>query len=107
MSETHRCNEIENDLQDFKIQYANNGKELLRLVMAVENITKEVRDHHRFSEENKLRREKEEMIFKEQLKPILESYTTLINGRKWVLGIISFFFAIGSLYLLIKQIFKH
>lgn len=101
----HRCNEIEKELYEFKEQYAKNGVEMMRLALAIEGVAKEVKDHHIFSEENKKRREEKEKAFREDLEPILDSYNTLINGRKWVLGTIVFFFTIGSFYLLLKQIF--
>ena len=101
----HRCNEIERELYEFKEQYARNGKEIMRLAMAVEKITEEVAEHHKFSAENKKLREAEEAIFRKELKPILDSYKTLLTGRKWVIGTISFLFVIGSFWLLVKQIF--
>ena len=100
------CNKIEERLEKHLDQYQNNGKEILRLAIALENITKEVRDHHKFSEDNKMARIKEEQTFKAELKPMLDSYYALINGRKIVLGLIITVSAIGSLYLLLKQIFK-
>ena len=101
----HRCNEVEKELYEFKEQYARNGKEILRFAMSIENITKEVRDHHKFSEDNKIKRESEEALFRKELEPVLDSYYTLINGRKWIFRTSTFFFTIGSAYLLYKQIF--
>lgn len=105
MPETHRCNEIEKELYEFKERYANNGKEITRLAMALENIIKEVQDHRRFSEEDKRRREEQEKEFRKELEPILNSYNALLTGRKWVIGTVAFLFTMGSFYLLIRQIF--
>ena len=101
----HRCEEIERELKEFKEQYAQNGKEIMRLVLAIENIISQNEHHFLESQENKKKRIEREEAFKKELKPVLDSYNTLINGRKWVMGTIVFFFTIGSFYLLLKQIF--
>ena len=75
--------------------YANNGKELAALKEAVKSL-------ERFLTENR----KLDDIFREELKPIMNSYSTLVSGRKMILGFIIFVSALGSLYLLIKQILK-
>ena len=100
-----RCEIIEDKLDNHLEKYEQNGKELMRLAMAIENITKEIRDHRKSSEENKAKRLLAEAEFKKELKPILDSYQTLLTGRKWIIGTVSFIFAIGSLYLLIGKIF--
>lgn len=107
MSGEIKCNEVEKSLYEFKEQYARNGKEILRLAMAIESITKEVRGHHKFSEENKKIREQEESEFKEQLKPLLDNYNAFLTGRKWVFGkygLLVILSSIGGFYLIIRNI---
>lgn len=103
---SEQCNTIERKLEKHLDQYQNNGKEILRLAMAIEAVAKEVKDHHLFSENSRLIRIAEEQKFRDELKPILDSYYALLNGRKIILGIVILISSIGSLYLLLKQIFK-
>ena len=77
----HRCNEVEKELYEFKEQYARNGKEILRLAMSIENITKEVRDHHKFSEDNKIKRESEEALFRKDIHDFISKES---NMHEWV-----------------------
>ena len=102
-----KCDDVEKNLYEFKEQYAKNGKEILRLAMALESITKEVRDHHKFSEDNKKIREKEEKQFKEQLKPLLDNYNAFLTGRKWIFGkygLLVILSSVGGFYLIIRSI---
>lgn len=101
-----RCEIIEDKLDNHLEKYEQNGKELMRLAIAVENIIREVKEHRKSSEENKTKRLLAEAEFKKELKPILDSYQTLLTGRKWIVGIVSFIFAVGSLYLLLGKIFN-
>lgn len=95
---------IEEKIDGHLQQYAQNGKELMRLAMAVEMITKEVRDHHKFSEDNKKIREKEEQTFREELKPLLDSYYAIMSGRKIIIGLAITASAVGSAYLALKSL---
>jgi len=100
----HRCNEIEKDLYEFKEQYAKNGKEIMRLAMAIENIINQNKEHFKTSEENRIKRLAREEEFKKELKPVLDSYHTLLTGRKWIIGLASFFLLAGAIYQMIKNL---
>src|SRR3990167_11226815 len=95
-----RCDIIEENLESFKNQYSKNSKEVMTLALAIKEITNEVREHRRYSET----KETANLKFHEELKPILESYQALIGGRKMFLGAVIVLSAVGSLYLIIKNI---
>ena len=97
----HRCNEIEANLEKFKSQYSKNSKEVLKLAMSVSELAQEVREHKNIS----IEKGEENKKFHEDLKPILDSYQALVGGRKIFLGAVITLSAVGSLYLIIKNIF--
>ena len=97
----HRCNEIEENLENFKSQYAQNSKEVMKLALSVSELAQEVREHKMIS----IERGEVNKKFHEDLKPILESYQVLVGGRKIFLGAVITLSAIGSLWLIIKNIF--
>lgn len=92
---------IEEKLEKHVSQYKRNSKEVMKLAEAVKEITKEVREHRIISEEAG----KANLKFHEDLKPVLENYKVLIGGRKIFLGVVITLSAIGSLWVLIKNIF--
>lgn len=103
----HRCEIIEERLNEHLDKYADNNKEILRLAIAIENIIFQNMEHFKTSEENRTKRIIEEKEYRAKLQPVLESYTTLISGRNWILKGTAFFFTLGSFYILLRQIFKH
>jgi len=112
---SEKCNIIEEKLEKHLDQYSSNGKEVLRLAIAVENLKTEMNDHHRFSAENKKAREIKEQEFRDELKPIfdsyekiqpiIENYNALMTGKKMIIGLAILVSSIGSLYLIISKIF--
>ena len=112
---SEKCNIIEERLEKHLDQYSSNGKEVLRLAIAVENLKKEMNDHHQFSAENKISREKKEQEFRDDLRPIFDSYekiqpiienfNALMTGKKMIIGLAILASSVGSLYLLVSKIF--
>ena len=72
-------------------------------------------DHHQFSAENKVSRERKEQEFRDELKPIfdsyekiqpiIENYNALMTGKKMIIGLAILAGSVGSLYLLVSKIF--
>lgn len=57
----HRCDEIDTKIDRWINEvYAKNGKESLRVALAVENMEKKQEEHHQTSEANRKRREDKE-----------------------------------------------
>lgn len=105
-----RCNQIDEKLEKHLDNYRNNGKEILRLAMAVELITKEVsRVSKEIAEHNVISavHKREEDNMREQLMPILEDYKFYNTGKRKLFGKYGYFVilsAIGGLYLIIRSI---
>ncbi len=112
---SEKCIIIEERLDKHLDQYRTNGKEILRLAIALENLKKEMNDHHNFSAENKIMRERKEQQFRDELKPIfdsyakiqpiIENYNAIVTGRKLIIGLAIFTASIGSLYYYFSKIF--
>lgn len=90
-----RVETLEDMFSKFQDQYIKNGKELTRLADAVKYL-------HEAIKENK----ENDKQFRADLKPVMDSYNTIINGRKIILYMALLISAIGTSVIAIKKLFS-
>lgn len=80
----HRCNEIEQELNDFQKRYENNGKEVLAMAYAIKDLKQAIEDHKHSSDLQFI-----------EIKSIIQPYADLSATMRVVLWVSKLIIALG------------
>ena len=100
---SEKCDEIKQDLDNFKDAYVKNNKEFLMLSYTVGELRDSLKEHIVEMKEYRISREKSDDEWKELIERKLEPLSTGYTSIKWLFAVLM---GIGGLVLLVKNLLK-